>query len=240
MILVTHLFPDQEEYQKLLCVFKESAFQTMSGVNIKIVETERPVLTEEQTTNHREVHHYYTSQAFIDLANVVLDLNEEVAVCDVDLMFLRSVNDFWAKYPHADMAFTRREYKHPLNTGIWFYRPTKNSKRFVKKWIQYTKDLTRNFAKGKRKLINLDSGIDQASLRLTMETCPKISRRWLPCVEWNATQSEWHHITPDTRVIHVKSLLRDVIMGRKELPESREYLQPIVDKWKRHYEASLR
>ena len=75
-------------------------------------------------------------------------------------------------------------------------------------------------------------GIDQASLHMTLlknKSRAKIIE--LPCIEWNATQSEWKQMTPKVRVIHVKSKLAGACLG-KDIPEGHEYMNYLIKKWK--------
>jgi hypothetical protein len=46
----------------------------------------------------------------------------------------------------------------------------------------------------------------------------------LPCQIWNACQTEWDHVNKKTRVIHIKSKLRDWALKHKT---PREHLKSI-------------
>lgn len=239
MKIITMFYGAQEEYNRLYSVFNASAKEIMPDVPIEVLKiSEMPTFNRE--TKSKEEHHYFTAFAFEAIAKAVLESNEELAVCDVDLMFLKSIEDVWSLYPHFDIAYTIRNYKHPFNTGIWFYRPTKEAKEFVKTWISDTRFLIKSFYYGKRKIIYNDSGIDQAALRRTLlKKATTIKAQKLNCVEWNAEQSSWHLMDERTRIIHVKSLMRRVVINNTELPEEKNFLIPYIEKW-RNYENSSR
>jgi hypothetical protein len=191
-------------------VFKASALAVMPTA--EIVEVKFPPLDPKNRA-------LMINQAFVAAAKEAIKTQEPCAVCDVDLMFLRSIDDAFAS--DFDVAVTTRD-KMKYNTGLWFYRPS--GEEFVSDWIDNSiriyekvhgprpdKDyITKNAEHG---------GIDQTALAATRAIWEhlyekKIGVLELPCKEWNATQSEWEFVDSFTRVVHVKSQLRNACFNR--------------------------
>lgn len=214
-------FERKEKFKKFKQVFIKSCKKAMPKIKPKIVTIPMP-----DNIDHKRD----TAFAFLAACNYVLKKKNTIAVCDIDLMFQKSILDIEKK--DFDIAITTRDSKMKYNTGLWFYKPCKASRTFIRAWIKNTKTLMKNFCENED-FVWRHGGIDQASLYITMQDNKKIKAKIieLPCLEWNATQSEWRLIDDTTRIIHVKSKLSLVCLG-KEIPEGYEYLEDIKNKWR--------
>lgn len=223
MNIITAYFARKKSYVNLLTVFQNSLKDKMPGVKLRVIKMSLPPNVD---------HKRDTAYAFIAAAERAINHQRGVlAVADCDLMFLRSITNI-EKY-NFDIAITVRDKKSKYNTGLWFMRSTEAGKKFIERWIENTKKLMRDFCNNEG-YVHEWAGIDQASLHMTIEENIKgITILELPCVEWNATQSEWSGIDEDTRVIHIKSALRRYCCNPdKEIPEGLEYLKPYIEKWR--------
>lgn len=221
MKIVTVYFERKKQYRKFLTVFRRSARAIMPKVKIEIVTPEMP-----KNIDHKRD----TAFAFLAAANYALRSKVPLVIADVDLMFVKPINDVW-KIPFDIAVTTRNEMKY--NTGLWLYRPSEKSRLFVKQWIKNTKHLMRNFCKYED-FTWQHGGIDQASLYMTIKGNKAIKIKELPCLEWNACQGEWKHADDKTRVIHIKSKLRLAALGKIDIPEGHEYMIPLVKKWRKY------
>jgi hypothetical protein len=220
MKIISVYFERRPKFIKYKNVFMRSAAKCMPDTKIELIQPDLP-----KNIDHKRD----TAFAFIEAAEYVILSNESLAVCDIDLMFLKSILDVEKiKY---DIAVTVRNGKMKYNTGLWFTRPTEETKIFIKRWIKNTKFIMANFCKYEE-FSWTHGGIDQASLYMTIQQIKNIKIIELPCLEWNATQSEWKHVNKNTRVIHVKSKLAQACFGKKEIIKSYPYLKPLVKKWK--------
>jgi hypothetical protein len=220
MNIATVYFERKKTYKKFLRVFKKSAYTAMSKVKLKIIRPDLP-----QNIDHKRD----TAFAFLDAARYALKSDKPLAIADIDLMFVRSIEDVWNL--DFDLAVTvRAGIKY--NTGLWFYRPNERSVAFVKQWIKNTKFLMNNFCEYEGYSWK-HGGIDQASLHMTVVKNKEAKILELPCQEWNATQSEWKHVDENTRVVHFKSKLRLATFKRIEVPEGHNYMRPLIKKFKR-------
>lgn len=215
-------FERKSKFIKYKRVFLNSIQKQMPDNPVDII---RPVMP--PNIDHKRD----TAFAFLTACEYALKSKENLAVCDIDLMFIKSILDI--EKTKFDIAITVRQGKMKYNTGLWFYKPNKRSRYFIKRWIKNTQYLMDNFCENEE-FSWTHGGIDQASLHMTIEQIKDIKILELPCIEWNATQSEWKHVTKDTRVIHVKSKLAQACFGKKKVLEEYPYLEPLVKTWRKH------
>ena len=144
-------------------------------------------------------------------------------------MFMKTIEPVFDN--EFDLAYTIREYRAPLNTGIWFVRKNKRSISFIKMWMKYTRRYIKQFLKIGVKAVKDYAGIDQASLALSLKRKKEnIKTLSLPCSEWNCIQSEIKQFGSTASVIHMKSNLRDLAINNKHSID-RPYLNFFVDHW---------
>jgi hypothetical protein len=222
MKIMTVFFARKKKYNNLLTVFKKSMRASMPDIKFKLLKIRKPTNID---------HKRDTAYSFLAAAYFAQDHKKGVlAVADCDLMFLKSIEDI--EKEDFDIAVTVRN-KMKYNTGLWFMRPTEKAKKFIARWIINTKILMDNFCKYED-FCSQHGGIDQASLAMTIESNKDIKILELPCLEWNATQSEWRNVNEETRVIHIKSGLRGFCCNPKKnkIDEKYNYLKPLIEKWK--------
>ena len=234
MKIITTYFLRKKWYYKLLQVFKKSVKKTMPNIDLEVLKNIPPLneITDKYKKRKKDVEF-----AFTQVADYILKSKSEevIAVCDVDLMFLKSIEDI--ENLSFDIALTVRESKTKYNTGLWFCRPTKKTKIFIKKWLKNTCYLMKKFEK-RLKYILAQGGIDQAGLYMTLQKNPNMNIKIieLPCQEWNATQSEWKFVDENTRMIHIKSLLRNAIFNKLAVEKIPDYFKPLILKWRNYFD----
>jgi hypothetical protein len=208
--IVAALSDPAGHYDRLRCVFERSAEAAMPGIEIEVV-----------AVGAQPSRQHAMAACFLAAAERAVDIGGEVAVADVDLMFLREIRSaFDAPF---DAAVTVRETAMRFNTGLWFYRS--DGRAFVERWRGWTR---RMLAGERRTEVRRYGGIDQAALAAAVaEGGAGVLE--LPCREWNATQSEWAAVDVSMRVVHVKSALRRAVLGR-ERPRDPALL-PLIERF---------
>ena len=221
MKIITVFFARSPKYNKLLKVFETSLKLHMPNIDYQRIDIPKP-----KNIDHKRD----TAFAFIAAAKHALYHKKGIiAVADCDLMFLKSIENI--KQYDFDIAITTRK-KMKYNTGLWFMRPTKEAKKFLIEWMIKTVYLMKNFCEQEEFCWD-HGGIDQAALHLAIQKNTETKILELPCMEWNATQSEWRNINDQTRVIHIKSKLREFCCKLKKVPgEQYQYLNPIIETWR--------
>lgn len=193
----------------------------MPGVQIETVNIEVP--PGKYTRDQKYNHHMDTYFAFMAKTKAALKYVDPVCVSDNDIMFRQSVEDVWEF--DFDIAVTTRDHKCGLNSGVFFSRSTPAAKDFITAWLAHTREIAIRFDHDH---ISKHAGIDQAALFQTLEENKTAKILFLPCLIWNAEQTCWKNITPETRVIHIKSGLRDIIFRKHRLNKKNNYLIPII------------
>lgn len=223
MRLVTALFDRDGDYRRMYRVLERSAAEFMPEVKPELIHCEPP----EGSDPFRDTYF-----GFLPAAREALTTEEPIAVADADLMFTGSITDVWDF--DFDLAFTARDHRMRYNTGLWFARPTDAARKFMADWIDETALCYDAFS---MRMVHDNGGIDQQSLFNMLQRRQGAKILLLPCQIWNAEQTCWNRVTPETKVIHIKSGLRPVCLGRAALEPKHARLQPIVDKW-RHYDCT--
>lgn len=219
MKIVAAYFDRKNKYKILLEVFKKSIKAIMPKVEVNILKTEEP----KNISRKNDMAH-----AFNVAAKQAINSGCNVAVCDIDLLFIKSIEPAFKL--DFDVAVTVRS-KYKYNTGLWFMKPTAAAIKFVRLWIKCTKYLMLN-AELESEIIEKYAGIDQASLAMAIKTNHNAKILELPCTEWNSCQGEWKDFNNDTRVLHIKSALRGVAVKRKQPIEGQEYIIPLAEMWR--------
>lgn len=211
MKIISALSDPRGHYARLRTVFERSARATMPGVEIEVLPVPRCASRQ-----------HAMAACFLAAAERAIEAGAEVAVCDVDLLFLREIEAGFAT--PFDVAVTVRETRMRYNTGLWLYRHA--GAPFVRLWCRWTREI---LAHPSRYRADLDryGGIDQAALARAVAAAGNILE--LPCRIWNATQSEWAEVTAETRVVHVKSALRRACLG---LERPAPGLVPLVERFR--------
>lgn len=225
MKTITVFFARKNKYNSLLKVFEKSFKHIMPQVKLKIIKTKLPPNVD---------HKRDTAYAFIKAAEYAMKSNSILAIADCDLMFLKSIEEIEKK--DFDIAITIRKSSLKYNTGLWFCKPTKKAKSFLKKWIKNTLKLMNNFTAYETFVHNW-GGIDQASLHMTLEKSKGVKILELPCEIWNSTQSEWQTINEKTKVVHIKSKLRSYVLNKDlDINDKSIYssLRPVIKKWREY------
>ena len=219
MRIITAFFDRKGKYGRLLRVFLRSARAVMPGVEVQVVKTKAPG----QTGDKKRDHHLDTLAGFLAKAYAALDVTVPTVVCDADLLFLRSVESAFDE--EFDVAITRRDARCPFNSGVFFVRPTEAARRFVEDWIAESVRVFDGWP-GNDAEVHEQAGIDQAALARVLKVT-EANVLMLPCVVWNACQGDWANVTDETRVVHVKSGLRQAVVGSYRRAKRRRLSPPI-------------
>lgn len=204
----------------MLNVWKKSLKKSMPGQKYEIVRIEKPVNID---------HKRDTAFAFLAACEYALKSKECLAICDSDLLFLQNISE--VEKMDFDIAVTTRS-KMKYNTGVWFFKPTKAARAFLKDWIKFTKRILENFTRNED-FCWKHGGIDQASLYLTIRKNKKAKVLELPCDVYNATQSEWNTIKMwKVKIIHIKSKLRQAVFNKIEIPPEHKNMHKLIAKWR--------
>lgn len=202
MKVVTVYFDEKPIYRKLKEIFMNSYQEVMPDTELVVIEPGRQ-------KRKKYSHKLDTAVGFIAAANYVVQQEEPCIVVDIDILWLRDVTDVFKQ--EFDLAVTVRDTKARYNTGFWAYTP--HARKAVVQWKVYTEYYAENLERLHDEIWQ-HGGIDQIALRDTIKTNPELAVLELPCREWNAEQSSWASVDDSTRLLHIKSRLRQVVDGK--------------------------
>lgn len=226
MKLVAAYFNRKNKYKKLLRVFMKSLRKVMPKIKVKLL------MPKIKTKYNRKNDITFS---FLTTAYYALESKEDLIIADIDLLFLKKVGNIFKH--EFDIAITiRGDAGKQYNTGLWFYRPTERAQKFLKLWIKETERLIEK-AKNTKKWIFTHGGVDQMSLHtiLMKNEKKKIANiKRLPCQIWNACQTEWENVDKKTRVIHIKSKLRNYVLKGSKPREHLKAIKKLGVIWKRY------
>jgi hypothetical protein len=211
MLITSHF--DRGDYGDLLTVMKRSAVMEM-GIDPIVIPVVAPDVKEINAD---------CSASFLALAQYVIDAGVPAICSDADMMFTGDMSDVW-QYDF-DVAYTVRDTKDYVNSGMWFYRPTDAGRRFVKLWME----CVRKPSKSHRRTYGPG---DQGALVHAIEMNTEAKLLALPCRVWNSTQYEWESFGPDTKAVHIKSELRDLVRGKDVRKPIYEHHHKLAEMWR--------
>jgi len=243
-------------YNILLETYEKSIRFNMSNSNIIkdeliIGKNKKPKLPSSKLFPHRIISKEYYKTPIYKLKieyqkDIVNKTNDNIILSDCDMLMLNSVEDVFNL--DFDIAFTTRENLF-LNTGIIFIKsPGEKIKEFFEKWNEKVNYLYRNPDKLEKNKKRFTNGLNQCSLGLILEEYENKNKKnlkikYLPSSIYNSCQDTWETLNDETRIVHIKSELRDslkLVLDGKENIENIEpkYLQPIIEKWFEYYNIS--
>jgi hypothetical protein len=143
----------------------------------------------------------------------VSQATEPIILADCDMLMVNPVERFPGPKP---IYFTERETESsPLNTGIVFVNPGSAARAFFRAWLSVYDAMLQDFDFYMRFAPQYAGG-DQAALGCVLEESSVVDVDYLPCSEWNATQSEWDAIDfHRVKFVHIKSDLRKLCLNER-------------------------
>lgn len=207
MIICTVIFDknkDEDAFSRLIKVWEYTARLYNPNATIKIVRVPAP---EPKQRKCDQFLTYTSSYAVIKMAEWVIEQDDNIIMTDADVMFTGNCESvFNEKY---DIGVTVRFARGWINAGVMFYQPS------GKERLQEMIDLTKNIVDNPElyiEHINKYLGGDQTAL--TLLTMKYNFKRFL-CSEWNLEQNSWDYFSRNTKIVHIKSNLFDLVNGVK-------------------------
>jgi hypothetical protein len=155
---------------------------------------------------------------------------DRLALLDADTMILHALDSVWDL--NFDLAYTRRpaSCRLPINAGVIFLRVTARVRSFVERWRDENRLMLRDRQRHEtwRKRYG---GINQAALGAILEAGAGAQLAVVPleCLEWNCEDASWPLYDPAvTRIVHLKSALRQALFSRAHVSAS---VRPLAHIW---------
>lgn len=191
-------------------------------------------------------------QSFVDNTNKMRAWDEVVSqsvdgqvlvIVDCDTVVLRDLSDAETILGDEDIGFTfkRPGAGFPFNSGVILSKVNDRTRAFFSKWREINEEFLRDGVKH-QKFRQSYGGINQASLGYMIQHQPigGLLIKKLACQEWNCEDSEWKNLDNNTRILHIKSGLRDACLTGK-LPvtfSKRIQLYKCIEQFQKYDEQS--
>jgi len=226
MIIVAITFTKNiSDFDNLLKVWEYTAKKYMPDAKVKLLKIPPP----EKKKRPCDPYMAYTSSyAFMEMVKWVLKQNENCIITDADIMFTGNCEEVFNK--EFDIAVTVRDAPCWINAGVVFYKPTQEGKRLLQEVFTLTLEMARRPYRHLEALKRF-LGADQAALALLTE---KYNLLKLPCEIWNNEQHSIDRFSEETKIVHMKSSLWDLVHNeplRIEYPEDHVIFK-VFDLWK--------
>lgn len=211
---------------KIVTVQYEGTFDSLAEVFKKSVELNIPnaelinfdvKYPENESGRPMFCHHNHTKlEIWADFMQMASD---NVIFSDLDMLALRDPVEIWDN--NFDICYTERTIKNtgriiPLNGGIIFAKPTTAAREFFKLWAEVDRMMYYD-PKLHDQYYRKYAGMNQASLGYLIENPDLYSAKLLAVKtrKYNAVDCDWQHINNETVFVHIKSLLRQNIITRR-------------------------
>lgn len=213
MQYITVIIPNQEQakYTRLAEALACSVAEN--------TDCELQVIIGEADLETKDTRHYqhYIGQTEKQRAwnKIVQEAQQDELLCllDADMLVLKDIAHVFEG--EFDICYTHMPFdKHfRLNTGVLFVKTNERTKAFFNKWREVNEEM--QASEGFHKLWHpLYQGMDQTSFGYMVENHPEIANlASVPCMHYNACFKESWKLTENTHILHVKGLLRELVLG---------------------------
>jgi hypothetical protein len=237
-VLTVHFPPADGHtlYDRMLAVLKRSLAYFSPATPLIVLEDDGSVMraqaaeTEARTSYIANTHKLRLWHAAVQ----ALPDGERFLLIDSDMICQGDLSPAaeWA----SDITITTKPpgSRFPFNSGVVGVRGGPFAREFFERWLRLCVDLLEDRPTHEiwRKTYG---GINQASLGMLMDHAPELAVRVgrVPCAHWNAEESSWPRLGPDTKLIHVKGRFRQALAGGLivDLAKDRATLKPLVAKF---------
>ena len=226
----------RNRYEKLARVLAHSAKMYCPNASFELIKLPKPtVKTYKRSFESNTIK-------INEWLRVLKNTKENCIFMDADMVILRNISDIFDDKTF-DVAYTIRDGKYrtnlPMNGGFVAIRNNKAGKEFLELWVKANskmyKDIVENHG---RKLHNKwrskYGGMNQAAFGYLISKKNYTARlKSLLCSEWNSCIEHWQNINSFTRVIHIKSSLRNAILGNRPTELMAIKMRKAVALWRR-------
>jgi len=239
----------EKDYIRLSKVFKASTQHYNPNANVNIYELKSlkshipesiklDIGSESIEENKDRKFGFYANTCklnkWIDLITDMKD-GSQIIYCDVDMLCRGDMSYAFDK--DFDLAYTVRDTKSdgklPFNGGVIFIRKNDKSIKFLKKWKEINQKMYEDiiFHNDYKKIYG---GMNQSSFGYMLENYKDILNiKELPCEIYNSCNNTWHTAMEKAKMIHIKSNLRRLVLGKKTIKTKEKYLEDIINEWKK-------
>lgn len=205
--VVTTVFDthSRNKYTRLRDVLVGSMSENMPDATLTVLEL--PRVGEKEGVHQGFVNNHYKLRAQLDYVGTI---THPTILIDIDTMVLKPLESAFES--EFDVGVTKRNHKRlPLNGGVIFLHPTEGAQ----KWLHDMRSADERLEAGDPEIcafMERYGGVNQSAMGYLLEThsVEDVRYKWFDGRIWNACdRADWKAVSKKTRVIHIKSQLRD-------------------------------
>lgn len=204
-----------ETFKKLFAVYKKSIELNIPDAELVDIHLPFP-----ENNMGRNCFCHHNHEKLVQWSNYLDTCNEPVILSDADMLALRDPVEIWDI--GFDVCYTARTHTNsgrniPLNGGIVFVKPTAAAREFIKLWAEI--DTRMYFDSSFHELyFRRYAGMNQASLGYLLEHPELYSAKIFSVFtrKYNAVECDWQYIDNETCFVHIKSMLRNMILTKQQ------------------------
>lgn len=187
------------------------SFQKYNQIKISGKKLSYPKINKKEKSSHEE--NIYKLKFW---KNKILNSNNPVLLIDCDLLFLDNISEIFNT--DYDIVLTSRDYSETkYNAGVIYFDSNNKTKEFISEWYRLSKeefDINNPIWKS---ILKRAKGATQSTLTYMIENNKTFGCKigYLPCKIWNCAGSDFDKFSKDTKILHIKSELRQLIFEEK-------------------------
>jgi len=211
-------------YKRLLDVFTYS----LKAHGHEVISLTPPAPKDSYKVRRFQTSNNFKLSLWID---TLKDAKDDCVFCDCDMLCVGKLDDIWEN--DFDIGYTKRSKGSvPVNAGVMFVRYTPRAIKFLEKWRKIDNAMY-NDPKFRAVYAKRYCGQNQASFGFMLERHPNdmATLKPFPCKIWNVCDEDWPDVDESSRLIHVKSRLRDSVSTRADAEKEPEYLRKCANLW---------
>lgn len=231
--------PDRLDFPRMRNVFDYSLRKYNPDIEIEEEKASYPPETKGQKPAHFE--NIYKLKYW---NNAVQKAKEPIVLMDCDMMVIGNIKNILDN--PGDVVFTTRNYSTvKTNAGVVLVRPTDMAKEFFREWLRVSVEDFNLENYMWLDYIKEFKGATQSTLAYLRDKGKfEDIIGEMPCPIWNCAALEWNRIKKDTKIIHVKSQLRNLVLANQQFSDltkefDKTYIWPLMERFYK-FEQELR
>lgn len=200
IICTVHFQNDKEDFSNLLKVWEYSARLHNPDADVRVLTVPEPEDIPRECDKYLT---YSSAYAFLQMAKWAMKKNDKIIMTDADVMFTGNCGSIFKE--DFDVAVTVRPARSWVNAGVLFMKAE------GKAILQEIIDLTEKIIADPISYVDVLPqylGADQTAITL-LSLSHGLKR--IPCHIWNLEQRTWNWFSEDTKIVHMKSNLWDLV-----------------------------
>ena len=201
--LVSVYFGNDPRWEQLAGVLRATAERHCPGWNVS-VERIQPVVVTGETTHGGIVPNAQKLIAWQQRVNEAPD-GAELLLMDADTFVLGPLDDLWDEET-ADLLYTVRAFRWPINAGVIALRASDRTRAFFGAWRAAQESMLADAGLHRRWRRKYGGAIGQASFAHALQmsvAANDCDLHEIPCRIWNCESSQWRYFGPATRIVHL-------------------------------------